>query len=147
MDLGLLLLRAVVGLTLAAHGVQKLFGWFGGYGLDGTGAFLEKMGFLPGRRHAFMAGASEAGAGLLLAVGLEAIDQLGDVRLDAGQPFRQLSERQLLAGLGEDVQRRQLGQRQADAAQAIFDVRLGGRRRVQQRLQVRRRTTAWFVHR
>ncbi len=70
MDLGLLLLRAVIGLTLAAHGVQKLFGWFGGHGLHGTGAFLEKMGFVPGRRHAFLAGAMETGAGLLLTLGL-----------------------------------------------------------------------------
>ncbi len=70
MDLGLLLLRMVIGLTLAAHGVQKLFGWFGGHGLDGTGALLEQMGFVPGRRHAFMAGFLEAAAGLLLAAGL-----------------------------------------------------------------------------
>lgn len=70
MDLGLLLLRTVIGLTLAAHGVQKLFGWFGGHGLDGTAVFFEKMGFRPGRRHAFMAGAAETGAGVLLALGL-----------------------------------------------------------------------------
>jgi len=41
MALGLLILRLVVGLTMAAHGTQKLFGWFGGYGLQGTGGFLE----------------------------------------------------------------------------------------------------------
>ena len=70
MDLGILILRVVIGLTLAAHGAQKLFGWFGGYGLTQTGLFLEKIGFVPGRRHAALAGLSEAGAGLLLAAGL-----------------------------------------------------------------------------
>jgi len=70
MDLGLLLLRLTVGLTLAAHGAQKLFGWFGGYGLDGTGQFLAMLGFQPGRRHALMAGLTEAVGGLLLAIGL-----------------------------------------------------------------------------
>jgi putative oxidoreductase len=69
MDLGLLLLRLAVGLTLAAHGAQKLLGWFGGYGLDGTGKFFEGIGFHPGRRHAFMAGLVEGGGGLLLALG------------------------------------------------------------------------------
>src|SRR5882672_5278878 len=63
MDLGLLILRFVVGLTLAAHGAQKLFGWFGGYGLDGTGPFMEALGFHPGRRHAALAGLTEAGGG------------------------------------------------------------------------------------
>jgi putative oxidoreductase len=71
MDEGLLLLRATVGLTLAAHATQKLFGWFGGYGLDATGGFFEKMlGFYPGRRHALMAGVTELVGGLLLALGL-----------------------------------------------------------------------------
>lgn len=70
MDTGLLLLRLVVGLTLAAHGAQKLFGWFGGPGLDGAGKGLEMLGFAPGRRHAVMAGLTEAGGGLLLALGL-----------------------------------------------------------------------------
>lgn len=69
MDLGQLVLRLVVGLTLAAHGTQKLFGWFGGYGLAGTGGFLEKLGFYPGRRAAFMAGFAETVGGLLLALG------------------------------------------------------------------------------
>ena len=70
MDLGLLILRFVVGLTLAAHGAQKLFGWFGGYGLDATGQFMETLGFQPGRRHAALAGLTEAGGGVLLALGL-----------------------------------------------------------------------------
>jgi putative oxidoreductase len=70
MNLGLLLLRLVVGLIFAAHGAQKLFGWFGGYGLENTGRGLEQLGFVPGRRHALVAGLSEVGAGLLLAAGL-----------------------------------------------------------------------------
>ncbi|MGH9442700.1 MAG: DoxX family protein [Thermoanaerobaculia bacterium] len=71
MDLGILILRLVVGLTLAAHGSQKLFGWFGGYGLSGTGAFMEQqLGFRPGRLHAALSGLAEAGGGLLLAAGL-----------------------------------------------------------------------------
>jgi len=70
MDLGLLILRVVVGLTLAAHGGQKLFGWFGGHGLAGTGAFLEQLGFRPGKVQAFLSGMAETGGGLLLAAGL-----------------------------------------------------------------------------
>lgn len=69
MDLGLLVLRLTVGLTLAAHGAQK-FGYFGGYGLNGTGAWLESVGFVPGRRNALAAGLAEVGGGLLLAFGL-----------------------------------------------------------------------------
>ena len=69
MDFGLFLLRLTVGLTLAAHGTQKLFGWFGGYGLAGTGQWLESVGFHPGRRHAALAGITEVGGGLLLALG------------------------------------------------------------------------------
>ncbi len=70
MDMGLLLLRLTVGLTLAAHGTQKLFGWFGGAGLEGTGKFMEGLGFHPGRRHALMAGLVETSGGILLAIGL-----------------------------------------------------------------------------
>jgi putative oxidoreductase len=69
-DIGLLVLRVVLGLTLAAHGAQKLFGWFGGPGLSGLGMWLESIGFVPGRRQALMAGLSETGGGLLLALGL-----------------------------------------------------------------------------
>src|SRR6266571_698314 len=69
MDIGLLLLRLAVGLTLAAHGTQKLFGWFGGPGLDAVGQFFVMLGFLPGRRNALMAGLAETGGGVLLALG------------------------------------------------------------------------------
>lgn len=70
MDTGILLLRVVVGLTLAAHGAQKLFGWFGGHGIGGTAAFLEDLGFRPGRPYAYLAGAVEFLGGLCLALGL-----------------------------------------------------------------------------
>src|SRR4029450_10623996 len=66
MDIGLLLLRLVVGLTVAAHGGQKLFGWFGGYGLAGTGGWLESIGFRPGKLQAAVAGGAEFVGGLLL---------------------------------------------------------------------------------
>jgi putative oxidoreductase len=66
----LLLLRLVLGLTLAAHGAQKLFGWFGGHGLSGTGGFFESMGFRPGRVFALAAGLGELVGGLLVALGL-----------------------------------------------------------------------------
>ena len=69
MSLGLLILRLVVGLSLAAHGTQKLFGWFGGYGLKGTGQFLEQLGFRPGRLQALQAGLAETLGGLFLAAG------------------------------------------------------------------------------
>src|SRR5262249_10450457 len=69
MDLGILLLRLTVGLILAAHGSQILFGWFGGYGPDATGQFMEALGFHPGRRHALAAGVVELVGGLLLALG------------------------------------------------------------------------------
>ena len=70
MDAGVLLARMVFGLVMAAHGSQKLFGWFGGYGLAGTGGFFESIGFRPGRFFAMAAGTSELVGGLLLATGL-----------------------------------------------------------------------------
>ena len=70
MDAGLLLGRVVLGLLMAAHGAQKLFGWFGGYGLAGTGGFFESLGFRPGRLFAAAAGGTELVAGLLVALGL-----------------------------------------------------------------------------
>src|SRR4030081_2034063 len=69
-DLGLLALRAAVGGALVAHGAQKLFGWFGGAGLERTGATFERLGFRPGKQHALAAGLGEAAGGTLLAVGL-----------------------------------------------------------------------------
>ena len=67
---GLLVARLALGLTLAAHGAQKIFGWFGGYGIAGTGGFFEQLGFRPGRVFATAAGLSELGGGLLTALGL-----------------------------------------------------------------------------
>ncbi|MGW1888815.1 DoxX family membrane protein [Streptomyces sp. NPDC002004] len=69
-DLGLLLLRLGTGGVLAAHGAQKLFGWFGGGGIEGTGAFMESVGYRPGKASAVAAGLAEAGGGALLALGL-----------------------------------------------------------------------------
>jgi len=69
MNVGILILRLVVGLTLAAHGAQKLFGWFGGYGIAGTGQFLEQLDFRPGRVQAALAGTAELVGGLFLAAG------------------------------------------------------------------------------
>jgi putative oxidoreductase len=69
-NLGVLGLRLVAGGLLAGHGAQKLFGWFGGYGLEGTGGWLESMGFTPGKQWAMLAGASEFGGGVLTALGL-----------------------------------------------------------------------------
>ena len=70
MDAGLLVGRLVVGVLMAAHGSQKLFGWFGGYGLNGTAGFFEALGFRPGRFFAATASAAEIAGGLLLAAGL-----------------------------------------------------------------------------
>lgn len=70
MDLGLLIGRLVVGLLMAAHGSQKLFGWFGGYGLKGTAGFFDTVGFRPGRVFAPLAAAAEVGGGLLVTLGL-----------------------------------------------------------------------------
>jgi putative oxidoreductase len=71
MKIGRLLLRLVVGGLFVGHGTQKLFGWFGGSGLDTTAEGFEHLGLRPGRPNAIAAGAAEAGGGALLAVGLE----------------------------------------------------------------------------
>jgi putative oxidoreductase len=67
---GLLVARLVLGLLMAAHGAQKLFGWFGGYGLAGTAGFFEQLGFRPGRLFAAAAAGTELVSGLLVALGL-----------------------------------------------------------------------------
>lgn len=70
-DVGLLAIRLGVGGALAAHGAQKLFGWFGGYGPDGTGQWMDSMGFPgSGKQNAVLAGLAEFGGGSLLALGL-----------------------------------------------------------------------------
>ncbi|MFB7907572.1 DoxX family protein [Kitasatospora sp. NPDC059146] len=69
-DLGLLALRSAVGGVLIAHGTQKLFGWFGGGGLEGTTQAMDHMGFHPARESAIAAGVGEAGGGALLVAGL-----------------------------------------------------------------------------
>jgi putative oxidoreductase len=69
-DLGLLLVRLSVGGALFAHGAQKLFGWFGGGGIDGTAKAFDSIGFTPGKANAIAAGLGEAGGGALLALGL-----------------------------------------------------------------------------
>lgn len=66
---GILLLRLTTGLTLAAHGAQKLFGWFGGLGLGRTAQAFDAIGFHPGRRHALIGALVEVAAGVLLALG------------------------------------------------------------------------------
>jgi putative oxidoreductase len=70
MDFAIVVLRLVVGLLFVGHGTQKLFGWFGGPGLDGTEGMMGKLGYRPARAHAVMAGAAEAVGGLLLILGL-----------------------------------------------------------------------------
>jgi putative oxidoreductase len=71
MKLGRLLLRMVVGGFFIGHGTQKLFGWFGGGGLQGTAEGFEQLGLKPGRVHASAAGVAEAGGGAMLIAGLE----------------------------------------------------------------------------
>jgi putative oxidoreductase len=70
MEAGLLLIRVVLGGIMTAHGAQKLFGWFGGQGLAGTGGWLDSMGFKPARLHATVNGLAEFGGGVLLVFGL-----------------------------------------------------------------------------
>ncbi len=69
LSVGLLLARLVLGLLMAAHGSQKLFGWFGGHGLDGTAGFFESIGFRPGRAFAATAATTEIVSGALVALG------------------------------------------------------------------------------
>jgi putative oxidoreductase len=70
MGIGRLIARATVGGFFVGHGLQKLAGWFGGHGPEGTGQFFEQVGLRPGREQALVAGTAEAGGGALLALGL-----------------------------------------------------------------------------
>lgn len=65
-----LALRLPVGIIFAAHGAQKLFGWFGGYGLTGTAQWMESIGLAPGVLMVLLAGGAEFFGGLALIVGL-----------------------------------------------------------------------------
>jgi putative oxidoreductase len=67
---GLLMIRIILGASFAAHGSQKLFGWFGGHGVKGTGGFFESIGIKPGKTMAFLAGLGEFVGGILFAIGL-----------------------------------------------------------------------------
>jgi len=69
LSIGLLIARIVIGLIMAAHGAQKLFGWFGGYGLSKTGEFFVGLGFRPGKTFAAAASLTEITSGLLVALG------------------------------------------------------------------------------
>src|SRR5436305_13185258 len=69
MKLFQMITRVLIGGLFVGHGTQKLFGWYGGHGLDGTGGFFESVGHRPGRLMATVAGLSEAGGGLLLTIG------------------------------------------------------------------------------
>lgn len=64
------IIRVITGITLAAHGAQKLFGWFGGYGLEGTGQWMGSIGLEPGFLMALLAGSAEFFGGLFLVIGL-----------------------------------------------------------------------------
>jgi len=69
MSFGIAILRAVVGGLFIGHGLQKLAGKFGGFGLEGTGGWMESVGMRPGKVHAALAGAAETGGGALLVAG------------------------------------------------------------------------------
>lgn len=68
-NLGLLLIRLVIGISFMGHGAQKLFGWFGGYGPKGTGGWMESIGIKPGVTMAVLVGLAELVGGLLFAAG------------------------------------------------------------------------------
>jgi putative oxidoreductase len=81
-SLGLLILRVVAGLVLAAHGAQKLFGWFGGNGFSGTQGMMNALGFKPTWLWALLSGLGEFGGGLLLALGL--LTPIGSIGIVGG---------------------------------------------------------------
>ena len=70
MRLARLVFRVILGALFIGHGTQKLFGWFGGHGPEGTGQFFEQVGLKPGKQQAIAAGAAETASGALIALGL-----------------------------------------------------------------------------
>ncbi|AHF06128.1 DoxX family protein [Desulfitobacterium metallireducens] len=70
LNLGLLVMRLIFGLSFARHGTEKLFGWFGGYGIKGTAGYFESIGVKPGVPMVILAGLGELLGGLFLAAGI-----------------------------------------------------------------------------
>ena len=70
MKLGRLIARAIIGALFAGHGAQKLLGWFGGHGIEGTAGFMDSIGLRPGRRNAIASGVTETAGGALLIAGM-----------------------------------------------------------------------------
>ena len=70
LDIGLFIIRLIIGVLFIGHGAQKLFGWFGGHGLKGTAGWLESMNMKPAGLLAVMAGLSELVGGILFVLGL-----------------------------------------------------------------------------
>lgn len=70
LNLGLLVIRLIFGLSFARHGTEKLFGWFGGYGIKGTAGYFESIGIKPGVPAVILAGLGELLGGLFLAAGV-----------------------------------------------------------------------------
>jgi putative oxidoreductase len=70
MSIAFLIVRVILGLSFMAHGSQKLFGWFGGHGITGTGDFFEGLGFRPGKAFAAMAAIGETFGGFLTLLGV-----------------------------------------------------------------------------
>lgn len=70
LNLGLLIIRLIFGLSFARHGSEKLFGWFGGHGIKGTAGFFESIGLKPGLPMAILAAVGETLGGLLFAAGI-----------------------------------------------------------------------------
>src|ERR1700738_451863 len=81
MDAALLILRLALGLAMAAHGAQKMLGWFGGPGMTGTTGFMRGLRFRPAGAWALGAVVTEVGGGLLLAAGL--LNPLGALAIGA----------------------------------------------------------------
>ena len=69
-DLGILLIRIIIGIVFIFYGTQKLFGWFGGYGIKGTGGWFESIGIKPGNLVATFSGIAELVAGILFILGI-----------------------------------------------------------------------------